>query len=425
MSDADASGGAKSARRTRRRGPAAAKKKAAAAPKAEKVVEAPAPEAAPKVERKKSAPRVEATPVATSGRGASLTSERVPARAVTQFMRQLIMLLEAGTPLLKALRTLSERSGKASLRRLVTDIAEYVENGNAFWQALERHPRVFTVVEVNLIRASEASGTLLTILEQLAIYRERRAMLTKKVRGALIYPVILVTFCFLVALFISMVVIPEFEQLYQKLDVEMSPFSAIVLGGAGWFATFWWTIPVALLAIFIVIWLFTISSPLNRMRWHRLVLAMPIVGRIVRKNSIVQMTRTLGLLLKSGLSMMVTLDLTRSAISNMAVAQSLQAVRDSVEAGGGMEAPLRRYSRIIDPVVTDMLVTGEETGKLDKISDQIAKSYEEEVEVEVATLGETMQPLLVIIIGAVVGVLFFALFLPMIAALEGLQNADN
>ena len=424
MSDTDASGGAKSARRSRRR--PAAKKKAATAEKAEAKVEEPKADAkkADKKEKKSSAKSVEGTPVATSGRGASLTSERVPARAVTQFMRQLIMLLEAGTPLLKALRTLSERSGKASLRRLVADIADYVENGNAFWQSLERHPRVFTVVEVNLIRASEASGTLLVILEQLATYRERRAMLRKKVRGALLYPVILVAFCFAVALFISMVVIPEFEELYEKLEVEIHWFSEAILNGANWFATYWWTIPAGIFAVFVLIWLFQASSPVNRMRWHRIVLAIPIMGRIVRKYSIVQMTRTLGLLLKSGLSMMVTLDLTRAAISNLAIAQSLQSVRDSVESGGGMEAPLRRYHRIIDPVVTDMLVTGEESGRLDQICDQIAKNYEEEVDIEVTTLGEALQPLLVILIGGVVGVLFAALFLPMIQALESLNNAS-
>jgi type IV pilus assembly protein PilC len=147
---------------------------------------------------------------------------------------------------------------------------------------------------------------------------------------------------------------------------------------------------------------------------------MPIVGVILRKNAIVEMTRTLALLLKSGLSMMSTLDLVRNAIHNRAVAQSLQYMRDSVERGGGLEQPLRQSSDVIPPVVADMLVTGEESGRLDSIAEQIADTYEEEVNISLSTLGEALQPILTIFLGAVVVLVMLAVFIPLVNMINSL-----
>jgi type IV pilus assembly protein PilC len=358
-------------------------------------------------------------------RGGLLISDRVPQKDVTQFMRQLIMLLQAGTPLLRSLKSLGERSSKPAVRRLVSDIAEYVEGGNALWQAFERHPRCFNSVEVNLIRASEASGTLLAVMDQLVTYRERRRMLVKKVQSAMLYPVILIVACLAVALVISIVVVPEFKALFDRMGIQPEGFSAFVLQAVEAFGTWWWVGIIALFAVALLVWLWANSTSVNRLRAHRLTLRVPILGRIVRKYSMVQMTRTLSLLLRSGLSMMVSLDLTRRAIYNQAIAQTLQDVRNNVEGGGSIEEPLRRHRNLIDPVVVDMLVTGEESGQLDLIAEQIARVYEEEVNVEVNTLGESLQPVLVIIIGGMVGSLFIALFMPMISMLEQLQSQSG
>jgi type IV pilus assembly protein PilC len=150
---------------------------------------------------------------------------------ITQFLRQLIMLLDAGTPLLRALTTLSERSSRGGVRVMVKDIAEYVENGNALWQAIERHSHTFTSVEVNLIRASEASGTLLPVLEQITQYRISRTQLEANVRRSLIYPVVVVIVAGAVALLMAKLVVPELQALFSKLAVEPPGYSKAIMGG--------------------------------------------------------------------------------------------------------------------------------------------------------------------------------------------------
>lgn len=339
---------------------------------------------------------------------------------ITMFLRQLIMLLEAGTPILKSLRALSERGEKAALRLLVTDIAQYVEMGNTLWQAFERHPRYFDVVFVNLIKASEASGTLVTVLQRVVSYRDRREMLRKRVRGAMFYPVILLVACFGAILFIARVVVPEFEDMFSKLDVAMPAMTRYFMGAAKVAGTFWWVAILAVVAAGAAYKYWYVRNPLRRLAADRFKLSIPIIGPILRKNAIVEMSRTLALLLRSGLSMMATLELVRNAIHNRAVAETLQSMRDSVERGGGLEAPLRAASDIIPPVVTDMFVTGEESGRLDAIAEQIADTYEEEVNIAISTIGDALQPILTVFIGVLVILLMLAVFVPLITMIDQL-----
>lgn len=332
---------------------------------------------------------------------------------ITAFLRQLIMMLEAGTPLLRSLKTLAERGEKASVRGLVADIADYVEMGNPLWQAFERHPRYFDTVFVNLIKASEASGTLTAVLQRMVTYRERREMLRKRIRGAMFYPFILVFACFGVVMFIAMVVVPQFEEFFNKFDVDIPTLSKIFMGAANAVALFWWIPVLVVIGLVILYKVWYVQNPLRRITADKIKLRIPIMGPILTKNSIVEFSRTLSLLLKSGLSMMSTLELVRNAIHNRAFAQTLQSVRDSVERGGGLEEPLREASDIVPPVVTDMLVTGEESGRLDGIAEQIADTYEEEVNISISTLGDALQPILTVFLGVIVVLLMLAVFMPM------------
>ncbi|MCX5772216.1 MAG: type II secretion system F family protein, partial [Candidatus Hydrogenedentes bacterium] len=333
-------------------------------------------------------PEPVATTVSIRPRPASTGSVRNA--DITAFLRQLIMMIDAGTPLLRSLKTLSERGEKASVRALIADMTDYVEMGNPLWQAFERHPRHFDTVFVNLIKASEASGTLAPVVQRIVQYRERRELLRKRVRGAMFYPFILVFACFAVVMFIAMVVVPQFEDFFAKFDVQVPTLSRIFMGAANAVALFWWLPVLIVIGLVIVYKLWYVQNPLRRITADRIKLGIPIIGPILIKNSIVEFSRTLSLLLKSGLSMMSTLELVRNAIHNRAFAQTLQSMRDSVERGGGLEQPLREASAIIPPVVTDMLVTGEESGRLDIIAEQIANTYEEEVNISIATLGEAL-----------------------------------
>ncbi len=342
---------------------------------------------------------------------------------VTNFLRQLIMLLKAGTPILRALQTLSKRGERARARALVADITQYVEAGNPLWQAFDRHSRYFDRVFVNLIRASEASGTLITVLERVVAYRTERELMHKRVRSAMVYPAILIVACTLVMLLITKFVIPEFKSMFEKADIEIKGLTQALFDASEWFSAYWWW-PFVILAVLVVLYkLFVARSPVARLWVDTIKLRIPVTGPIVKGNAIVELTRTLALLIRSGVPMMATLELTRSSVNNRRVAEALQGVRDSIERGGGMEAPLRKAAPAIPPVVTDMLVTGEESGRVDEVANQIADIYEQEVEIQTRSLGETLQPIFTVIVGLGILILFVALFQPLVALIEQLGNA--
>ncbi len=339
---------------------------------------------------------------------------------ITVFLRQLIMLLEAGTPLLKSLKTLAVRSQSAGLRNLVSDIASHVENGNALWQAFERHSRYFDPVFVNLIKASEASGTLITVLRRLVEYREQREIMRKRVVSAMFYPVVLLIACLGVLVLIARVVIPGFVELFQRLDVELPQFTENFIAAIDFVGAWWW-VGLLILAGVIALYKLAVLNPLYRLYADRLKLKLPLVGSILRKSGVAEFTNSLALLLKSGMSMMATLDLVRHTLRNHAFAHIVQQMRDSVEEGGGLEKPLRQNAAVFPPVVADMLVTGEESGQLDDIARQIAQTYEEEVNIEINTLGDALVPIIVIFIAIVVLILALALFRPLIDMVDQLS----
>ncbi|HOZ46104.1 MAG TPA: type II secretion system F family protein [Candidatus Hydrogenedentes bacterium] len=342
---------------------------------------------------------------------------------VTVFLRQFIMLVESGTPILKSLKALAERGERSGMRNLIGDIAQSVESGSPLWQAFERHPRHFDTVFVNLIKASEASGTLTTVLQRVATYRERRELLKKRIRGGMFYPVVLLLACFGVILFISKFVMPEFQDMFAKFgQAELPGLTRGFMATTDFINHWWWLCVLVVIGGVCLYRYWWMAAPTRRLATDRFKLKMPILGPILRKNAIVEMTQLFSLLLRSGLSMMVTLDLVRNAIHNRAMAEVIQKVRDSVERGEGIEPPLRAASGIVPSVVTDMMVTGEESGRLDSITDQIATTYEEEVDIAIGTLGEALQPVLTVLIGVLVVLLMLSVFVPMISMLDTLGS---
>lgn len=342
---------------------------------------------------------------------------------VTMFLRQLVMLLEAGTPIMKALHTLSKRGVRAPIRSLITDIAQYVESGNPLWQSFDRHPRYFDTIFVNLIKASEASGTLAPVLKRMIQYREERELMFKRVRVAMIYPTVLIAACFAVMLFLTNVVVPVFKELFERIDIELPMITHMFLFWSEVIGAFWW-LPILVVAALVAVYkLWYVQNPVRRMKADKIKLKLPIIGRIIHGSAIVEMNRTMSMLLRSGLSMMNTLDLTRKSIHNRAVAQSLQSMRDSVEGGGSLEEAMRKHTDVLPDVVIDMYATGEETGRVDMVAEQLADIYEEDVRLAVDGLGEAFQPVVTLVIGAIVGLLFVSLFLPLITMIESITNS--
>lgn len=364
--------------------------------------------------------KVEERPVSTRPTTSWWQVRPVRERDITAFLRQLIMMLEAGTPLLRSLRTLETRSERQGVRDMVQSMREYVEAGNPLWQAFAREDRYFSPVTVNMIKASEASGTLTIVLQRIVDFRERRELMTRRIRSAAFYPVVLILFAFAVVTLIAVWVIPQFEEIFEAFELEPSGVSEFFFAAAWLLSVTWWIILLIVLALALAYVFWWTRSPVRRTYGDRLRLRLPIIGPIAKKNAIAEFTRTFGLMLRSGLSMLVTLDLCRNAMSNRAYVHVIQDMRDSVERGEGLERPLRQAEkeRLFPGTVVDMLITGEETGKLDVICEQIADRYDEEVSIQVDTIGEAIQPIIVILLGLVVAGLAIALFGPLVQMIE-------
>jgi len=346
---------------------------------------------------------------------------RIRSREITAFLRQLVMLVESGTPLTGGLRKLSERTSSRDLRELIADVRDYVEAGNPLWQALERHPKYFPPVSVNLVKAGEASGTVPTVIRRVIEYRERSESLRRRVARALVYPAIVVVAAVAFMFVVSKLVIPAFQEMFAEVDLEVPPLTRAVIGIAHIMGDYWLLWLILVIAL-VVLYKFYTASPGGRMVVDRLKLKLPLVSRISTGAAVAEFARSFALLLRSGVSILVTLDLIKDSMHNRAFGESLRDARDSLERGEGLELPLRQND-FIPPIVTDMLATGEESGTLDSISDRIADIYEEDLQTALDTVSSLIEPVLAIGLGVVVLILVLTLFLPYVSMIDQISGA--
>jgi type IV pilus assembly protein PilC len=335
-------------------------------------------------------------------------------------------MLESGTPILKALKSLARRGETKGARDLVSGIADYVEAGNPLWQAFAREPKHFSPVFVNLVKAAEASGTLPRVLERLADNREQRERLRRFMQVALIYPSILVTVSLVLVIILSMFVIPAFREIFETMDAELNWYSVFIMDSADWIARWWWLLVLLIVGAIIGYQAWVRRSPVARLRADQFWLKVPIAGGIIRKRSVAEFMRTFSMLQRSGISMMATLDLCKNSVGNHAYIGVIQDMRDSVEAGEGLEAPLREAEKngYMPGVVVDMLLTGEETGSMEQVADQIADTYEEEVEIAVNGMKEAITPVFVVLMGFIVGGIVIGMFLPLISMIQTISSGS-
>ena len=349
-------------------------------------------------------------------RGISLGKARIPAEIVTSFLRQMVMLLEAGVPLLKALNTLGSRTSNKAFADVVKDIASRIEAGNTLWQSLSYSPRYFDHLFVSIMRAGESSGTLTDIMTRLSDYREKQALLRSQVRSALAYPFVIAIAGLAVLVLFLWMVVPEFETMFGNFGVELPLITQIALGFTHALKSLWW-LWILIIVGFVALVSVLSQSPAGRFFLDYWKLRMIIFGPLMTKKVVADFAHTFSTLLNAGISILETLDLTKDAVGNVVFAQDLQHVRESIERGEGLEKPLRR-SKVVPPLVTDMLATGEQSGSLDKISRHIAVIYEAEVETAVITLKSLIEPIMILGLGLVVLFLTLSFFWPYVSLIE-------
>jgi type II secretory pathway component PulF len=342
--------------------------------------------------------------------------KRVSEEEITSFLRQLVMLLEAGVPLLRSMNTLATRTSNKAFGAVLKDVADRIEAGNTLWQSFSYHPKCFNHLFVSIIRAGESSGTLTDIMAHLADYREKKAFMRKQVRSAIAYPFVVFIASIAILILFLVVVIPEFEALFSSFDIQLPAITRGALAFSHALVSFWW-LWIALIGGTVFLILSYSRTPAGRLQIDYLKLRAPVFGQVMTKKVVADFAHTFATLLNAGISILETLDLTKEAVGNTAFAKDLQQVRESIERGEGLEKPLRR-SKVVPPLVTDMLATGEESGSLEKVSRQMAVIFEREVEAAVNTLRALIEPVMILGLGLVVLFLTLSFFWPYVSLID-------
>jgi len=354
--------------------------------------------------------------VKKKGKGKTLAFGGVRSKHLTQFTRQLSTLQDAGLPIVKSVRILEGQLKPGVLKNVLMGVAEDIESGANFSEALAKHPRAFDKLYVNMVKAGEAGGVLDAILERLADFREKSAKLKRQIIGAMVYPAAVVTFASLILCGIMVFIIPKFEQMFKELGVALPPLTQYLIGFANLVKNYWYLIPGIPLGIYLLLKLICLSRA-GRYGTDWTKLRLPIFGNIIRKSVIARFARTLGTLVGSGVPILESLNIVRETTGNAVMANAISNVHDNIREGGTVADPIAQ-SGICDDMVVNMIDVGEETGDLDKMLLKIADTYDEEVDVAVGAMVSLLEPLLIIFMGAAVGFIVISLFLPLIELLN-------
>jgi type IV pilus assembly protein PilC len=328
------------------------------------------------------------------------------------FVRQFATMIDAGLPLVQCLEILSAQGENKAFNDILRDIKGSVEEGATFSESLRRHPKVFDELFVNLVQAGEMGGILDTILNRLAVYIEKRVKLKRQVKGALVYPIGVGLIAAAVLVILLVWVIPTFEDMFKDFggDAELPALTAAVIALSKGFIT--WLPAIILGGIGIsVAFTYTYRQPKGREFFHRLLLTVPIMGPVMRKIAVARFTRTLGTLLTSGVPILDALNIVAKASGNVVIEKAINDTADKIREGKTMAEPLLA-TKAFPSMVVQMIGVGEQTGALDQMLNKIADFYEEEVDVAVAALTSLLEPIMMVVIGGMVGTMLIAMYMP-------------
>lgn len=346
---------------------------------------------------------------------------RLNSKSLTQFTRQLSTLQDAGLPILRSLNILEEQQKPGGLKNILRTMADDIEGGSTLSEALSKHPKAFDRLYVNMVAAGETGGVLDVILVRLAEFKEKAQKLKRKIIGALIYPAVVVAFAASIVTGIMIVVIPKFKDIFKDFDTALPPITLVLLNTSDWVVKGrppgWMIIffgPVAVWMLMKVIR----SSQGGRYVLDWLIIRIPGFGVLVKKTAVARFTRTLGTLITAGVPILEAINITRETSGNEIYARAMGKVHDSIREGESFANPLRATG-VCDALVVNMIDVGEETGELDKMLLKIADNYEEEVDVAVASLVSLLEPVMVVVLGGIVGFIVLALFMPLVSLMQG------
>jgi type IV pilus assembly protein PilC len=337
------------------------------------------------------------------------------------FSRQFATMINSGLSLVRTLSILEQQSSNRRLKEIVAQVRVDVEGGRPLSDAMARHPKAFSSLFVNMVKAGETGGVLDEVLERIASYMEKEQALRSKIRSAMVYPILLSMAALGGLFFMTIVILPQFENLFKELggSGQLPLPTQIAMASSVAIRRYWYMVFLALGAGSYVLRRY-LQTPAGRARYDRFKLKMPVLGELNRKIVVARFTRTLGTLIASGVPIMQSLEVVAKAIDNVVIGEAVDAVRSSIREGQTIAIPLQ-FSGVFPPMVVQMAKVGEETGALEQMLQKVADFYDVEVETMVASLTSMLEPILIIFMGVIVGAMVISLYLPIFQLATGVK----
>jgi type IV pilus assembly protein PilC len=344
----------------------------------------------------------------------------ISTRDIVIFTRQFATMINSGLPLVQSLDILAEQSENQHLRKVIQDVLYDVESGNTLADAMGKHPKVFTDLFVNMVAAGEAGGILDTILLRLATFLEKNDALVRKIKGAMIYPGVIFSVAILAVTILLIFVIPTFQNMFESAGIPLPFMTQLVIDMSTFLKAYWWACGIGIIGAGIAIRQ-VYATDGGQLFIDRILLNLPILGDLLRKAAVARFTRTLGTLVSSGVSILEGLEITAKTAGNRVIHDAVMGSRASIAGGETIAGPLKE-SGVFPPMVVQMINVGEQTGGLDEMLSKIADFYDEEVDAAVEALLAAMEPIMIVVLGVVVGGMIVAMYLPIFDMINAVQG---
>jgi len=336
---------------------------------------------------------------------------KVTAEDIAVFARQLATMLTAGIPMVQAFEIIGVGHDKPAVQKLVLAIKSDIETGNALNQALAKHPLYFDDLFVNLVEAGEHAGALETVLDKIATYKEKTEALKKKIKKALFYPAAVLAVAVIVTVILLLFVIPQFESLFKGFGADLPAFTQIVINMSRWMQDKGWLLLIVVVAASFTFGYFYKRSRPMRQFIDRMSLQIPVIGPILKKAAIARFTRTLATMFSAGVPLVEAMKSVAGATGNIVYQDATMRMRDEISTGMRMQRAMENTG-LFPNMVVQMIAVGEESGSLDEMASKVADFYEADVDAAVDGLSSLLEPLIMVILGVLVGGLVVAMYLP-------------
>ena len=340
-------------------------------------------------------------------------------RDIVILTRQFSTMINAGLPLVQAMTILAEQSQNKVLSEIMRKVVFDVESGNTVADALSKHPQAFSNLYVNMVAAGEAGGILDTILMRLATFMEKNDALIRKVKGAMIYPGVIMSVAAIAVTVLLIFVIPVFENLFTSAGLALPLPTRIVMGASRFLKSYWYIVLAFAGTSAFLFKRYNATSD-GKLKIDRFMLKVPVLGDVLRKSAVSRFTRTLGTLISSGVSILDGLEITAKTAGNRVVQDAIMESRSSIAGGDTIAQPLKK-SGVFPPMVISMISVGEQTGGLDEMLSKIADFYDEEVDAAVSNLLSLLEPVMIVFLGVVVGGMVVSMYLPIFDMINAVQ----